>query len=247
MKPKATYLSFSLLFLSAALLFPTILGALTGAMLSKMTVAERGEEKIIILDAGHGGRDSGAVGTNGALEKNLNLSVTRTLADLFCAAGYTVVETRKGDELLADPVKDAGHLKREDLKNRVASANKHENAIFVSIHMNTFPTKDCRGVQVWYSENNKESLPLARAVQERIAATLQPENHRRVKAATSSIYVLRHTAVPAILIECGFLSTPDECERLCDPAYQKGLALVFFAAIAEKIEKDACTPPSDML
>ena len=73
------------------------------------------------------------------------------------------------------------------------------------------------------------------------------ENRRRVKAATSSIYVLRHTSVPAILIECGFLSTPDECERLSDATYRQGLALVFFAAIHENLGGDACTRPSDML
>jgi N-acetylmuramoyl-L-alanine amidase len=101
--------------------------------------------------------------------------------------------------------------------------------------MNTFPLEDCEGVQVWYSQNDRESAVLAKQIQDNVKAHLQPENNRRIKAATSSINLLRHAKTPAVLVECGFLSTPAECDRLCDPYYQQKLALILFDAICENL------------
>ena len=195
---------------------------------------------VIILDAGHGGEDGGATGSNGVLEKQLNLSISCILADLLRAAGFPVVQTRTEDKLLYGEGTKKGHKKQGDLENRLQFTKEYPQGVFVSIHMNTFPTAECHGLQVWYSQNHPDSKLLAEAVQSSVKALLQPQNNRRVKAATSSIYILRHAETPAILIECGFLSTPAECELLCDEAYQKSLSLAIFAALLQNLSPGTC-------
>ncbi len=227
------------LFLSVSLLFSALFARIERNF-SQTASTEEDESCVIILDAGHGGEDAGAVGENGVLEKDLNLSLTRTLADLLRGAGHTVVETRTEDRLLCAPDTKKGHRKSEDLKNRLAFAEQYENCIFVSIHMNTFPNDTCRGTQVWYSQNDERSAMLASAVQGKVRELLQSENNRKIKAATSSIYLLRHASVPAILIECGFLTTPSDCEKLCDDTYRKMLALAIFEAIGENFPLPTC-------
>ncbi len=233
MKKGMHYISFLALFLCVSLLLAAICERGTRAL--RIADAATDTQPVIILDAGHGGEDGGATGTNGVLEKDLNLSITRTLADLLRTAGYTVIETRTEDRLLCAEGTPKGHRKQGDLENRLRFTEEHPNSVLISLHMNTFPNDSCRGAQVWYSQNDDRSLSWAQALQTKIRDELQPTNHRKVKAATSSIYLLRHAKTPAILIECGFLSTPDECEALTSDAYKKALALVIFSAICDKM------------
>ena len=236
MKQYRQFLLFGALFLAVSLLYNGIFGALIQVLPAADTVqTAAAEHPVIILDAGHGGEDGGASGANGVPEKDLNLSLTRALAALLRLHGYTVVESRTEDKLLYDAGTKKGHKKQSDLNNRLALTRQYPNCVFISIHMNTFPDTTCRGLQVWYSPNDPASLEWADAVRAAVTAQLQPENHRKSKAATSSIYILRHAQAPAILIECGFLSTPEECAMLCDAQYQRELALSFFSAIAQKI------------
>ena len=233
-KQRDRILSFAVLFLATAFLFSSLIRVAETAFLTDLpTSTVEADSPVILLDAGHGGEDGGATGTNGVLEKDLNLSLTHTLADLLRLAGYTVVETRTEDRLLYDAGTKKGHKKQGDLANRLAFTGIYPDSVLVSIHMNTFPNDTCTGLQVWYSQNHSNSKALATSVQEKVKGMLQPQNHRKVKAATQGIYLLRHAETPAILVECGFLSTPAECERLCDATYQAQLALVLFAAIAE--------------
>lgn len=235
MKQKTLLFSFGAIFLALTLLCSAFFRTLESSFLSDApTNTEVGRGPVIILDAGHGGEDGGATGTNGVLEKDLNLSMTKGLAALLRLAGYTVVETRTEDKLLYSEGTKKGHKKQGDLTNRLAFTEKYPGSVLVSIHMNTFPDQSCEGVQVWYSQNSEASKELAAAVQAEVATLLQPENHRKIKAATSNIYILRHAKTPAILIECGFLSTPSECERLCDPLYRQELTLAIFSAITQK-------------
>ena len=237
---KTRWLGVCALFLSCALLCSSLFYALDGRFGAARTQTEGAALPVIVLDAGHGGEDGGAVGVNGVLEKDLNLSLARTLADLLRGAGYTVIETRAEDKLLCDEETPKGRRKRQDLQNRVEMAARYPDGVFISIHMNTYPTPNCEGVQVWYSPNHAASVELAQAVQDKVSALLQPENRRKVKEATSGIYVLKHAALPAILVECGFLSTPRECEKLCDEGYRKALALAIFCAVTEKLRPDPC-------
>ena len=201
----------------------------------------------VILDAGHGGEDGGACGADGTLEKELNLSITQMLAALFRLAGYNVVETRTDDRLMYGADAQKGHKKQADLQNRLEIAGRYPNGILISIHMNSYPGADCRGLQVWYSHRNDAAAAYAQAVQSGVKALLQPDNNRKIKASTSGIYLLKNAPVPAILIECGFLSTQDECEKLRDKNYQLKLATAIFASLSQKIEENSCAETEVML
>lgn len=229
------WVGFFALFLCCGMLFSSLFYSLDRKQTLLTATTSEKDTPVIILDAGHGGEDGGATGTNGVLEKDLNLSLCTILTDLLRGAGFTVVQTRTEDKLLYDAGTKKGHKKQGDLENRVKYTEKYKNSILISIHMNTFPLQNCEGVQVWYSQNDERSSVLAKQIQSNVKEHLQSNNNRRVKAATSSIYLLQHAKVPAVLVECGFLSTPSECERLCDPVYQQKLALVLFDAIYENL------------
>ena len=186
----------------------------------------------VVLDAGHGGEDGGASSADGALEKDLNLSLTLLLRDLLLANGINVILTRETDTLLYDKNADyEGRKKALDMAERKKIAEEATGCVFVSIHMNSYPTPTCRGLQVWYSKNDPRSLALAESVRSVNHALLQPQNDRTVSAAGSGIYLLHTLDLPAILIECGFLSTPDEAALLATESYQKKLAFSIFCGI----------------
>ena len=188
----------------------------------------------VVLDAGHGGEDGGAVSASGLYEKDLNLQVAQLLCELLEANGVKVVMTRTTDTLLYDRNVDyQGRKKALDLAARREIAEQTPNALFVSIHMNAFPKTQYHGLQVWYSPNHGESRHVAEEIRATVQEGLQPENDRQIKEATSSIYLLHHLSCPAVLIECGFLSNPAEAERLGDTIYQKELAFLLFLAIME--------------
>lgn len=188
----------------------------------------------VVIDAGHGGEDGGAVSASGIYEKDLNLAIAKQLCDLLTANGVTVVMTRTTDTLLYDRNVDYhGRKKALDLAARRKIAEETENAIFVSIHMNAYPLPQYSGLQVWYSKHHPESHTLADTLQSNAQRVLQPQNNRKTKAAGSNIYLLHHLTCPAILVECGFLSNAAEAEQLNTPEYQKELAFVIALAILE--------------
>ena len=212
---------------------------LTGAALPQPdTVAYGAPGLTVVLDAGHGGEDGGAKSASGVLEKDINLAIALRLRDLLEANGISVVLTRSTDVLLYDRNVDYhGRKKALDLAARRKIAEETQNCIFVSIHMNAFPQTQYHGLQVWYSPNHTDSVILAKTVQELAQSQLQPENDRRVKSATSSIYLLHHLTVPAILVECGFLSNPQEAEKLATSEYQDQLAFLLFLALTDGMQK----------
>ena len=187
----------------------------------------------VVLDAGHGGEDGGACSADGIVEKDLNLALTLHLGEMLQANGIRVVYTRKEDTLLYDKNADyQGRKKMLDMAERLRITQEAGECIFVSIHMNTHPLTSCKGLQVWYSENNTESIGLAQRIQANVKA-LQPQNTRLVKPSNGTIYLLRQLECPAVLVECGFLSNPEEARQLNDEAYRAQLALVLFASIVE--------------
>lgn len=197
------------------------------------TVSER-SVPTVVLDAGHGGEDGGTVGVNDLLEKDVNLDVALRLRDLLTANGIPVVMTRTEDVLLYDRNADyKGRKKSLDLAARRQIAEDTPDCIFVSIHMNSFPDPRYNGLQVWYSPNNPKSKVIADTVQKNAKAVLQPDNERGIKAATDAIYLLHRLNVPAVLVECGFLSNPAEAEKLATPAYRRDVAFTLFLAVSE--------------
>ena len=190
----------------------------------------------VIIDAGHGGEDCGAIGTNQSLEKNLNLEIAQKLNHLLRSNGIKTVMTREDDILLYDRNSDyQGQKKIQDLATRKRIAEQYKNAVFISIHMNAFPQSQYSGLQVYYSPHHTLSGELARAIQTQTKHILQPKNNRSVKVAGENIYLLDQLHCPAILIECGFLSNAEECARLCSHPYQQQLALIIGTSILQNL------------
>lgn len=210
------------------------------SMATSTATVERAKLPVIVIDAGHGGIDSGAVGVDGRLEKEINLSVANKLAELCELSGIECVLTRTDDRMLVDD-SVTSHRKMHDLKNRLLITEEISAAgrevIFVSIHMNNFPSAKYSGLQVWYSKNTPESAELAAFIQGYARTWLDAANTRQTKAATSAIYLLDRAKVPSVLVECGFLSNPDECARLGTDGYQTDVAVTVFAAICEYLAK----------
>ena len=192
--------------------------------------------RTVVIDAGHGGEDGGAQSAAGLFEKDANLAVAMALRELLEANGIPTVMTRTEDKLLYDRGVDfKGRKKVLDLAARRIIAEETEGCLFVSIHMNAFPQTQYRGMQVWYGAGSPLSQEVAGSVQA-LCASWQADNHRKIKAAGSNIYLLDRLECPAILVECGFLSNPDEAACLADDAYRYDVAFSIFAAIAEYIQ-----------
>lgn len=191
----------------------------------------------VIIDAGHGGEDGGASSDSGTKEKDLNLDVALYLGEMLSSGGVNVVYTRVDDRMLYKEYKK-GSLKMQDLKNRVAVSLENENSIFVSIHMNRYSQPKYKGLQVFYSKNSDKSIELANSIQSSVKEYLQPDNDRAVKPGGSNIYILDRIETPAVLIECGFLSNPEESAMLCNTEYQKQLAAVMYSSIIDFLGND---------
>ena len=198
------------------------------------TDTQKSDKLTLIIDAGHGGEDGGTVGVNGVLEKDLNLKIAFALRDMALSAGYDTVMSRTEDVLLYDRNTDyKGRKKALDLLARAKIAEKYENAVFVSIHMNAFPDGKYSGLQVYYSVNDPLSKTVAEDIQSTVRLYLQSTNERKIKPATSNIYLLDRITLPAVLIECGFLSNADECALLSLDSYRQKLALSIFLSVSK--------------
>lgn len=199
----------------------------------KDVFATSDERMTIVIDAGHGGLDGGAMTESGVLEKHLNLAVAKKIEKILSLANVDVVMTREEDVMLAD--ESSKHKKQDDLNARLHTVDAYEKCVFVSIHMNKFPVEKYSGLQVYYSKNNDKSKILADAIQSKTVATLQSGNARMTKAADSAIYILNNIHVPAVLVECGFLSNTEEAALLQDEEYQDKLAAVISCAVLDVI------------
>ncbi len=221
----AALLSVTLLLLSLSVALPSDL----------FRAAEEEVAPLVIIDAGHGGTDAGAIGSQGTLEKELNLAVAEELAARFREAGIPVLMTRKEDALVLYEGEDVkGQRKQKDLYNRVAIANEYPDATFVSIHMNAYPVAKYRGLQVYYNKNSAESALLARRITDRVKRDLDPLYTRVPNFRGEELYLLSHAKGRAVLIECGFLSNPEEEAKLLEKDYQKKLSFCIFYAMMEE-------------
>ena len=187
------------------------------------------QRRTAVLDPGHGGKDGGAISVTGSTEKELNFSVSIALRDVLTVLGYDVIMTRDSDVELTHA--DGGTRKMQDLKGRLEILSQHQEAPFISIHMNKFPISKYSGAQIYYTVNNDQGLQLAKTVRSSIIDLLQTDNERNTKPSNSSIYLLHKAKSPAILIECGFLSNDEEAKLLDDDIYQIKLASVIASGI----------------
>ena len=193
-------------------------------------------KNIIILDAGHGGEDCGAIGVSGVYEKDLNLLIAFEIGRILEEKGLAVIYTRTDDKLLYKEEENIkGIRKISDLKNRCKIALNYPDGIFVSIHMNSFSQSKYSGLQVYYSVNNSGSKILADKIQESVRGSLQTTNDRKIKSGTG-LYLMDNINNPAVLIECGFLTNESECKKLSEKEYQNQLSFAIVCGIIEYIK-----------
>ena len=190
-------------------------------------------EHRIVIDAGHGGIDGGATSCTGVLESQINLEIALRLEDLMHLLGYDTVMIRRTDTSVYTQGQTIAAQKVSDLKERVRIVNQTENAILISIHQNTFSDSRYGGAQVFYA-NNEESRELANQMQNDLIRYLNPESHRKPKKA-SGIYLMDHIKHTGVLVECGFLSNPEEEAKLRSDNYQKKLCCVIVSSLSQLI------------
>ncbi len=186
-------------------------------------------EKTIIIDAGHGGFDSGAVANDGTLEKDLNLSIAKRLKSHLSGLGYNIILTRETDEALKTDVTDSEASKRGDMKRRVEIMQAYPDAIFLSIHQNKFEQESVCGLQVFYSSKETSDI-LAKSIQSEWNEKLS-QKPREAKSDARGVYILRNATVPSVIIECGFVSNSDELRKLKSEKYQNELCSVIKSGI----------------
>lgn len=188
----------------------------------------------VIVDAGHGDPDGGAVSKGGTIESELNLAVATKLEEELTERGYRVIMTRTGSEgIFEDSDASLRAKKKDDMYRRLDIMNEQKADLFVSIHMNQFSSAKYRGAEVLYSSNFAESALLAELIQTELRAINPSEQTRSAKEAEKSIFLLKHAPLPAVLVECGFLSNPDEEKLLCDRDYQARLAAAICQGVLE--------------
>ena len=188
------------------------------------SVSGSGTGTLIVLDAGHGGIDVGKMGVNGAEEKEINLKISIKIKKLLTKEGISVLMTRSSDDRLGDTQKD-------DLKERVRIMNKERPALAVSVHQNSYKGAEVRGPQVFYYTDSDAGRSAARILQAELNQ-IEPAYSREEKG-NDSYYILKNAKAPAVIIECGFLSNPEEAEMLVTDEYQDMVAGV----VAEGIKK----------
>ncbi|SHI31980.1 N-acetylmuramoyl-L-alanine amidase [Desulfofundulus thermosubterraneus] len=185
--------------------------------------------RVIVVDPGHGGVDPGVVGKNNVLEKDLVLAVGQKLALYLRQGGARVIMTREGDHDLADPeLTGLYKRKRQDLARRVTLANSLPAHAMVSIHINSFSNPSQYGAQTFTRSGSPESEALARAIQDELNRLLKT-NHRL--PLYGDYYILRHSRVPTVIVEIGFITNPREYRLLQDPLYQSKVAWCLYAGL----------------
>ena len=222
------------IFLLAALALVTALLTVTlrqleGQNTPTISPVITGRVGTLVLDAGHGGEDGGAVSVTGVPESRINLAIVLKLDDLLGFYGEAPILLRNEDISLHDS--DAVSMREKkvsDLKNRVAAVEAAQGATLLSIHQNTFPEGKYHGAQTFYAPTDG-SQELAQSIQTAIQTTLQTDNNREIKKIPDTVYLMNHITCRAVLVECGFLTNPEEEAMLRDDAYQRKLAALLTA------------------
>lgn len=192
------------------------------------------QKECIVVDVGHGGFDSGKIGIHGELEKNVNLQIALKLKKILEDDGMSVIMTREDDQGLYD--ENASNKKVQDLQRRCDLINDKKPTLTVSIHQNSYTSPEIKGAQVFYYTTSIESKKLAEIMQASLIDNVDPDNHREAKS-NDSYYILKKTSSPIIIVECGFLSNPEEAEKLSDEAYQQKISEAIRIGIREYLGK----------
>ena len=197
------------------------------------TVSLHVSNKVIVLDAGHGKPDEGAQSSNGTTEAETNLKITLKVQSLLEQSGATVVLTRSDENAIYDLDKTTLRQKKiSDIHNRVKIGNESSADIFVSIHLNKISQQQYYGWQCFYKQNDEKSTALAKSLQENLNDSIQKEN-KRVSMKLDNVYIIKHVEIPISIVECGFLSNPEEETQLLSDDYQNRLAWGIYNGIMD--------------
>lgn len=188
------------------------------------------EEKVILVDAGHGGADSGMVGVDGLKEKGINLEISVKLKKVLEKRGYTIIMTREEDKGLYE--ENTKNMKAQDLQNRIAMIKEYKPLLAVSIHQNSYSDPAVKGPQVFFYEDSEKGKRLALVIQEKMNQQLEIQRPRAAKG-NRTYYLLKRSESVINIVECGFLTNPDEAGLLQKDDYQQKVAL----AIADGIDE----------
>jgi len=197
------------------------------------------EQLIIVIDAGHGGRDPGKVGINNALEKDVNLSIAYKLKDLLEQNDIKIIMTREDDNGLYSETDS--NRKNADLKKRVEIIQSSNAVIAVSIHQNSYEEEYVKGAQVFYHIKSPEGKLLAEIIQKQLKASIDDGNHRVAKS-NSNYYMLKKTECPLVIVECGYMTNYKEAALLIDDQYQDKLAWAIHLGIMQYINQSEIKP-----
>ena len=203
------------------------------------TVARGSIRPEVVVDPGHGGIDGGAIGVDGSVENEINLSISLTLRDILALFGYDVRMTREDDVSLGSEEGSVRQQKRGDLEARLAVMEEDPARPVIMIHQNTFSEPVYSGAQMFYGSENAASQALAESVRQSVVSLLQPDNTRELKPAPSDVWILHQTTAPVVMAECGFLSNPGECALLNDGEYRCRMAFAVAAGVAGWAEDGA--------
>lgn len=189
--------------------------------------------RTIIIDAGHGGEDGGAVSSNGVSEAQINLSIALKIQKLLEQSGATVILTRSDDNAIYDiDSKTLRQKKNSDLKNRVKIGNTSTADLFISIHLNKIEQSQYYGWQTFFKDGNEQGKKLATCIQNNLNESIQKEN-KRTPLKISNIYIIKNVEIPTTIVECGFLSNPEEEKQLQTDEYQNRLAWGIYNGIMD--------------
>ena len=230
---KLTSVLFFYILIVCVFLSATYWGSCATSVIAQRIPLER--SATVIIDAGHGGVDGGATSCTGKLESAFNLEIAMRLNDLMHLMGIHTKMIRTSDISVYTQGETIAAKKVSDLKYRAALVNETENGVLVSIHQNTFSESKYSGAQVFYSAKG-EGQALAEQLQVALCQTVNPGSNRKIKRA-DGIYLLEHIERTGVLIECGFLSNPEEEAKLRSSSYQKQLCCVIATTVSNYLDR----------
>ena len=227
-----TVLMFYIL-IASIVLTATYWGSVATTAIAEKIQLER--NNTVIIDAGHGGEDGGSTSCTGKLESAFNLEISHRLNDLFHLLGIHTIMVRTTDVSVYSNSGTIAEKKISDLKNRAKLVNETKNGLLLSIHQNTFPDSKCAGAQVFYGSSD-DAKELAGTLQNRFVTELNKGSTRRSKKA-EGIYLMEHIEKVGVLIECGFLSNPEEEAKLRDKSYQQKICCVIASTVCNFLDR----------
>ena len=221
----------SMLFVGVGLLVGATLGITP--VLKTIGIIAQNREFCVVIDAGHGLPDGGAVGVGGTIEQKINLDVSKKVEEVLAGKGIKVIMTRNDENCICEggENKTLREMKKEDMNKRLSIIKESNADLFVSIHMNQFPEEKVNGLRLFFDKSHPETKELAELMQKRMSEVTGAKMYA-VKTADQNLFLMKNPPVPSVLAECGFISNPEEEKKLNDEDYQSRLAW----AIAEAVE-----------